>query len=474
MPISISSSWKPLRRRLQLLLRGWQPQAESAEYRAWRHQFLLDRLRIALWIAFPAAIALTANGLFAIFGNSQQLQQDLLTIYGDASLFGRMRSQTLVNIGATFAVLLSCWGLLQSRWGRSHPTVIFLLFSSILTWSDAIVGTLFRIPSVPDPRFFLAQAVLIPVCWRLHLISQLVPIAHYVILYPLLGLTKIGNREFYSTYSIQHLIDFCWIGVICILSVYLYERLKCSEFESQRQLRSVIHAISHDLKNPAMGTSTILQSLLFKLDRQLLIDRTILEQLLAGSHRQINLINSLLEAQSAEANAPMLHCQTLQLDVLVEEAIADLAAIAQQHRIALSNYISSDLPLVNADKTQIWRVFNNLILNAIKHNPRGTQIEIKAEVIQDRKIRCTIGDNGIGIPKTQLPYIFKLYTRGAKARRMPGLGLGLYLCEQIIAAHQGEIGVNSQLDKGSTFWFTLPVAMPECYTNPDRNATTAA
>jgi signal transduction histidine kinase len=461
MPISVSSSWKRSLRRLQLLVRGWQSQAELAEYRAWRHQFLLDRLRIALWIAFPAAIALTANGLFAVFGNSQQLQQDLLTIYGDASLFGRMRSQTLVNIGATFAVLLICWGLLQSRWGRSHPSVIFLLLSSSLTWSDMVVGTLFRIPSVPDPRFFLAQAVLIPVCWRLHLISQLVPIAHYVILYPLLGLTKIGNREFYSTYSIQHLIDLGWIVAICILSVYLYEQLKRSEFESQRQLRSVIHAISHDLKNPAMGTSTILQSLLLKLDRQLLIDRAILEQLLAASHRQINLIDSLLEAQSVEVGSLVLHCQPLQLARLVSEAIEDLEAIAQQHHITLSNYVSSDLPLINADKTQIWRVFNNLILNGIKHNPRGTQIEINAEAIQDRKIRCIIRDNGIGIPKTQLPYIFKLYTRGTKARRMPGLGLGLYLCQQIIAAHQGEIGVNSKLDKGSTFWFTLPAAMPD-------------
>jgi signal transduction histidine kinase len=435
-------------------------QPESAEYRAWRHQFLLDRLRIALWIAFPAAIALTANGLFAIFGNSHQLQQDLLTIYGDASLFGQMRSQTLVNIGATFAVLLSCWALLRSRWGQQHPTVIFLLLSSSLTWSDMIVGTLFRIPSLPDPRFFLAQAVLIPVCWRLHLISQLVPIAHYVILYPLLGLTKVGDREFYTTYSIQHLIDLGWIFVICILSVYLYEKLKRSEFESQRQLRSVIHAISHDLKNPAMGTSVILQGFLLKRDRQLLIERTILEQLLAGSDRQINLINSLLEAQSAEVGTLTLHCQPLQLDILVNEAIEDLTAIAQQHRIALSNYVSSDLPSINADKTQIWRVLNNLILNAIKHNPRGTQIEINAETIQNQKIRCTVRDNGIGIPPTQLPCLFELYSRGAKARRMPGVGLGLYLCQQIIAAHQGEIGVNSQLDKGSTFWFTLPVAIP--------------
>jgi signal transduction histidine kinase len=69
-----------------------------------------------------------------------------------------------------------------------------------------------------------------------------------------------------------------------------------------------------------------------------------------------------------------------------------------------------------------------------------------------------VQDNGIGIPATQLPDLFRLYTRGAKAKRMPGLGLGLYLCQQIITAHQGEIGVFSQPNAGSCFWLTLPIS----------------
>jgi signal transduction histidine kinase len=216
------------------------------------------------------------------------------------------------------------------------------------------------------------------------------------------------------------------------------------------------------LKNPVMGTSVMLQGFLLQPDRQIFIDRSCLEQLLAGSHRQISLINALPEAQSVENGTLILHCQPLRLDTLVHEVIDDLAAIVEQHHMTLSHYVASNLPLVNADKTQIWRVFNNLISNALKHNPNGTRIEIHAEVIQNQNthwIRCTIRDDGIGILPFQLPDLFKLYTRGTKARRMPGLGLGLYLCQQIITAHQGEIGVNSEPNQGSSFWFTLPVAV---------------
>ncbi len=453
--------WRKLQTQfIQPLACWWQPRAESAEYLVWRNQFLLDRLQIALWIAFPVIVAHTANSFVIMFWQSQEFERDLLKLYEDATLILRLRTTTIVNLAALFAILFSCLILRQSRWGRRHPAVLFLFFSVSFNSIDLIVGTFFGIPAQPDSHLFLAQAVLIPVCWRWHLISQLVPIAYYAIIYPVLGLTKIGNRALYNTYSFQLVITLCWIGIICILSVYLYERLKRSEFESRRQLCSVIHAISHDLKNPVMGSSLVLQGLLLKPDAKLSVDRAVLEQLLAGSDRQINLINSLLEAQSAEVGTLILHRQPLHLKTLIIQVTNDLDAIFRLHNMKIIVSLNNDLPSVNADKTQIWRVFNNLISNALTHNPRGTQIEIFAENTGDRMqwVRCSVRDNGIGISPAQLPHVFELYTRGTKSRRMPGLGLGLYLCQQIVVAHGGEIGVTSQPGIGSDFWFTLPVA----------------
>ncbi|MEO0542119.1 MAG: sensor histidine kinase, partial [Cyanobacteria bacterium P01_A01_bin.105] len=71
---------------------------------------------------------------------------------------------------------------------------------------------------------------------------------------------------------------------------------------------------------------------------------------------------------------------------------------------------------------------------------------------------CRVRDTGIGIPPEQRSRLFELYTRGKRARYMPGLGLGLYVCKQIITAHGGDIGIASPVEQGTVFWFTLPLA----------------
>jgi signal transduction histidine kinase len=460
---TINSPKERLRQRFQSLMhRLFQPRSESAEYNAWRQQFLLDRLQLGLRIATPIGIILVISGYATVFSDIEKFDRDILKLFEDPSLGVRMRSVVLANIGAFLTLISLSWGLFYSRWGRQHPAAIFFCLSSFLTWSDMVIGTCFGIPHAPDPRFFFAQSLLIPVRWRWHLITQLVPSLHYLLVYPLLGMTKIGSRDFYSGYSIQRSIDLCWMGAISILSVYLYERLKRSDFESQRRLHGAINAISHDLKNPAMGISVVLQGLLLKPDRAITVDRQILAQLLASSDRQIDLIKSILAAQSTEVNAPFLsQFQAWQLREILDEILADLAPVVQQHRIEIIDRISTDLPAIFGDKIQLGRVFNNLISNVIKHNPNGTKIEIDAGVIRDRRqhyLRCTIRDQGVGIPLQQRPYLFDLYTRGNNAKRMPGLGLGLYLCRQIITAHKGEIGFNAPVDGGSEFWFTLPIA----------------
>jgi signal transduction histidine kinase len=178
--------------------------------------------------------------------------------------------------------------------------------------------------------------------------------------------------------------------------------------------------------------------------------------MLQSSDRQLNLINSLLEAHIGEVQGLSLQCQPVQLWWVVEAAIADLQPMLIDNQATLTNLLTTDLPLVNADSTQVWRVFSNLIVNAIKHNSPGLHVTINA-VPQADMIYCTVADNGIGISQQQGDRLFDLYFQGGSIRNSLSLGLGLYLCKQIITAHGGEIGVKSDLNKGATFWFTLPI-----------------
>ncbi|MEH2267235.1 MAG: ATP-binding protein [Nostoc sp.] len=250
--------------------------------------------------------------------------------------------------------------------------------------------------------------------------------------------------------------------------------------QTEEELRVFFHAVSHDLRNPVLGTLMVLKNLLNQgvgtgeqgenfsplppaprpsasFQSPIPVSRSILERMIQSSDRQLNLINSLMETHISEVQGVFLQYQTGQLLAVIEAAIADLEPLIVQNQAKLTNLVSADLPLVNADPTQLWRVFSNLIVNALKHNPPGLLLTINA-TRKDDKIYCTVSDNGVGISQQQSDRLFDLYFRGASIGNSVSLGLGLYLCKQIIHAHGGEIGVNSALDAGTTFWFTLPIS----------------
>ncbi|MEH2368445.1 sensor histidine kinase [Nostoc sp.] len=226
--------------------------------------------------------------------------------------------------------------------------------------------------------------------------------------------------------------------------------------QTEEELRVFFHAVSHDLRNPVLGTLMVLKNLLARPEDNISISRSILERMIQSSDRQLNLINSLMETHISEVQGVVLQRQPVQLLAVVEAAIADLEPLLAQNQAKLTNLVSADLPLVSANPMQLWRVFSNLIVNALKHNPPELLLTINA-TCQDDMIYCTVTDNGVGISQQQSDRLFDLYFRGSSIGNSVSLGLGLYLCKQIIHAHGGEIGVNSELDAGATFWFTLPV-----------------
>jgi signal transduction histidine kinase len=262
---------------------------------------------------------------------------------------------------------------------------------------------------------------------------------------------------------------------------------KYTELQELHQLKDVfLHAVSHDLRTPVLGWLMVLNNLLSRQEPEELnvsklkvesslenlhspnlqspipVPHSVLERMIQSSDRQLRLINSLLEVHSSEVAGVALHCESVQLGELVRILVEDFEPLATKNYATLINQLSTNLPLINADPAQLRRVYENLLTNAFFHNPPGIKITLDAQV-EEGMIRCTVADNGIGMSQELCDRLFQLYFKGQNAKTLPkghrpytGLGLGLYLCHQIITAHGGNIGVNSHQGEGTTFWFTLP------------------
>ncbi|NEO27914.1 MAG: hybrid sensor histidine kinase/response regulator [Kamptonema sp. SIO4C4] len=228
--------------------------------------------------------------------------------------------------------------------------------------------------------------------------------------------------------------------------------------KAENTLRVYLHAVSHDLRNPVIGMSMVLNALLENQKHEpLTIPSRTVQRMAQSCDRQLNLINSLVETNEIEIWGVHLNPTSLQLNEFLSPLIADWQPILDKNRATLNNNISPNLPPIEADPQQLWRVYENLIGNALKHNPPGITINLEANCQSSHCIYAYVSDNGHGIDPQKAEALFELYQRGETTGRTVGLGLGLYLCRQIILAHGGEMGVNSQPQQGATFWFKLPI-----------------
>ena len=235
---------------------------------------------------------------------------------------------------------------------------------------------------------------------------------------------------------------------------------KMQELQELSQIKEdFLHAVSHDLKTPMMGLAIVTQNLLKQdlNDSEIIpVSRSILTRISHSCDRQLDLIHSLLEAHSSDRQGIVLHYESTQLDSLVRDIVEDLEPLVLKNQATLTYQSETVLPSVTVDRTQLQRVFENLITNALHHNPPGLALTLKITVNADL-VHCEIKDNGVGMNLEDCEHLFDRYARGPRPRRSAGIGLGLYLCRQIITAHGGQIGAVSHSGKGARFWFTLPI-----------------
>lgn len=263
------------------------------------------------------------------------------------------------------------------------------------------------------------------------------------------------------------------------MGVYLYEKSKQSELEAIRRLKLCVHAITHDLRTPMIGALMLLESMQKNthVDQPIQIPQVEMSHLIQGYDRLLGLMNTLLDNQALAQGDLILHQQPTDLNSVFATILQDFQPILLKKNIQINHQFCSELPLVNIDPQQIWRVLCNLVGNAVNHNSPGLLLTLDAVVVDsfsDRSGRVFTGkaidafkdsgsmlkvivqDNGVGISTSQKDTIFEPYSRTQQSQYQPGLGLGLYICRQIVLAHGGEIGLDC-LQPGARFWFTLPL-----------------
>ncbi|MEM8611017.1 MAG: DUF3365 domain-containing protein [Cyanobacteria bacterium P01_H01_bin.105] len=238
---------------------------------------------------------------------------------------------------------------------------------------------------------------------------------------------------------------------------------------AQDALQTYSHAMNHDLRNLVMGISNLVQGMLFRAkataapppqpDLPIVMEPKALTMIQQSCDRQLNLMNSLMDVRSANIwrislQLTSVYLQQLTQDLKVFFETKQLISIGK-----IDNQISPDLPPIYGDFSQLRRVFENLIENALKYNPQGVNITLTANICEDNPtmVSCSVIDNGVGIEPAKSQNLFEIYARGDTQCSVDGYGLGLYICRQIIEAHGGSIGTQMSAAGGAEFWFTLPI-----------------
>ncbi|MCI6886104.1 MAG: DUF4118 domain-containing protein [Lachnospiraceae bacterium] len=237
----------------------------------------------------------------------------------------------------------------------------------------------------------------------------------------------------------------------------LREREKSALLAKNEQLRAnLLRSISHDLRTPLTSISGNAGVLLANPDG---MDGENRKKLYANIYDDslwlINLVENLLSVTKIEDGTVKLHKSTELIDEMIQEALQHVNLRKKDHKIILTP--SEDFLLVKADARLIMQVISNIVDNAVKYTPPGSEIRISA-FRQNGMVSVEIADNGNGISDEEKPQIFdRFYVAGhgvVDSRR--SLGLGLSLCKSIITAHGGMIEVRDNKPRGAVFRFTLP------------------
>lgn len=235
--------------------------------------------------------------------------------------------------------------------------------------------------------------------------------------------------------------------------------MEAREKELEQARRSLVAAVSHDLRTPL----TSLRAMIEALNDGVVTDEAAVRRYLSLAQLEIqnlsNLIDDLFELTQLDAGALNWTKEPGSLRDLISDTLESMHAQAVAKGVKLFGAVEPTIDPVLMNSFKMQRVLYNLVQNAIRHTPAGGQVSVSAHVCESgQQVSVEIADSGEGIPPGDLPHIFEPFYRSEKSRARDGrgAGLGLTIARGIIEAHGGTIDAVSQPNAGSHFHFTLP------------------
>ena len=261
---------------------------------------------------------------------------------------------------------------------------------------------------------------------------------------------------------IELLKTFATQSVLAIQNARLFREIeeKSQQIEAANRHKSEFLAnMSHELRTPLnaiIGFSEVLQERLFGELNEKQAEYT--DDILTSGRHLLSLINEILDLSKVEAGRMELETATFDLPLAIDNARTFVRERATNHGITLDVKVDERLGDIVGDERKIKQILLNLLSNAVKFTPEGGRITINARQTNG-SVEISVTDTGIGIAEEDQPKVFEEFRQVGSdyAHKVEGTGLGLTLAKKFVELHGGKIWVESEVGKGSTFVFTLPI-----------------
>lgn len=219
----------------------------------------------------------------------------------------------------------------------------------------------------------------------------------------------------------------------------------------------ILGVVAHDLKNPLNVIALAANSLNQRMTESQ--NRRPVERIMRAAQRAERLIRDLLEVNAIEGGRFSVEARRADTSNILLSAVESQQNLAATASVILATDLAPELPQVLADEERLLEVLENLVGNAVKFTNAGGTVTIGAgpQGGEAKEVLCWVKDTGQGIPREQLPHLFDRFWQARKRDRR-GTGLGLTICKAIVEAHGGRIWAESEPGKGTTMFFTLPIA----------------